>query len=368
VAVAAFLLLVARGLRVSVRAVAGWFRRARPRHRLVAAASILAVVVGLAVVEPRAHPVDTDAVTQARHASVWERPAVRSGGPGSAVPWTTLSRKGQQFVAGGPDAAQIARVTGRPAMDPVRVYVGKASAPTLSARVHLAISELRRTGGLHRAAIVVAVPTGSGWVNPAAPAAAEYLYGGDLATVTVQYSTVPSWQEYLEGLTAVEDTSKDLLRAVNQAVDELPVAERPRVLIYGESLGALGALLALTSDEPGLHTDGQLWAGVPAQAPNSAPGADQQRLVHADDPVAAWSPKLLWGPTPERPDHWLPVVSFWQATADLVAAYAIPYGHGHRYGDEFVDAWHQLAPAIGVPGAAPTDRLMAVRSALPLEH
>jgi uncharacterized membrane protein len=39
-----------------------------------------------------------------------------------------------------------------------------------------------------------------------------------------------------------------------------------------------------------------------------------------------------------------PVLSFWQATADGLAARLVPDGHGHRYGAELEGAWRRLAP------------------------
>ena len=53
--------------------------------------------------------------------------------------------------------------------------------------------ELERTGGFDRAVLAVIATTGTGWVNPAVPAALEYLYAGDTAVVAMQYSYLPSW-------------------------------------------------------------------------------------------------------------------------------------------------------------------------------
>jgi len=61
---------------------------------------------------------------------------------------------------------------------------------------------------------------------------------------------------------------------------------------------------------------------------------------------------------------WFPLISFWQATADMAAAYDIPNGHGHRYAAEFVDAWNEIAPAHHLPGAAPATSFEAIRAAV----
>jgi len=278
----------------------------------------------------------------------------------------TVGVKGEEFLHSRPDAATISRVTGRPARTPVRVYVGRRAATTPAARAELAVAELDRAGGFDRAAVLVNVPTGSGWVNPKAGAALEYLYGGDVATVVTQYAGVPSWIAYLRGGEGVQTSARTLIDAVRARLDQMPAGHRPRLLVYGESLGAWGGLRAYdrAGDGTGLagHTDGALWAGVPGGVPGRADG--MRALVHADDPVPAWSLTLMLHGSPDWPAHWLPFVSFWQATGDVIAAPLTPPGFGHRYGPELVDAWRPLIRTADVPTAVPPDRLSAVRAAI----
>ncbi len=97
-------------------------------------------------------------------------------------------------------------------------------------------------GGLDRAVLLVVLPTGSGWVNPAAADAVEVLAGGDVATVTVQYDDRPSYQSFLSG---GGERAAEQARALLDALDRALVAragDRPRVVVYGESLGAVGGL------------------------------------------------------------------------------------------------------------------------------
>ncbi len=68
-------------------------------------------------------------------------------------------------------------------------------------------------------------------------------------------------------------------------------------------------------------------------------------VVHRDDPVPAWTPALLIRPAPAWRHSWLPVVSFWRVTADVIAADTTPVGHGYRYGPELLRAWRTLTPA-----------------------
>lgn len=354
------LVLAARLLRRVVVVTVRRLARSRVVTRIVVVAAVVAVL-GAAGSDVPTVPSPGARPTAAWVGAMQARTAVRSGGTGSLVPWESLGVKGQQFVASGPTAAGIEAVTGRPAIEPIRVYVGLATAPTARTRSQVALRELERTGAFDRSVIVLAVPTGSGWVNPAAPSALEYLHGGDVATVAVQYSDVPSWLEYLQGLGKAEATSRALLDAVDGVTAAMPPAQRPRVIVYGESLGALSALTALSTSD--VRSDAALWVGVPADAP-AVDLPDQVRIVHRDDPVAIWSPRLLLGPTPQWRSTWMPLVTFWQATADMAAAYDIPNGHGHRYAAEFVDAWNEIAPAGRRPGSAPPARYEAIRRAV----
>lgn len=262
---------------------------------------------------------------------------LRSGYSGSLVPWDTLGAEGQTFVQAGPKRAEIAQAAGHAALDPVRVYVGVRSVPTLGQRARLAITELERSGAFARSTILVVVPTGSGWVNPAAVASAEYLTAGDLATVAVQYAERPSWAEYLLGTGRAEDTATTLVSAVRARLERIPSPLRPQLLVFGESLGAIAARSAST------WADQSLLVGAPGSAWFPASPQRGMALLHADDPVGWWSPRLLFQRPHGWPGRWLPLVSFWQVTGALLMAIDAAPGHGHHYGPELAAAW---APAI----------------------
>ena len=87
-----------------------------------------------------------------------------------------------------------------------------------------------------------------------------------------------------------------------------------------------------------------LLAGPPAGS-IAADGLHRQVLVNRSDPVADWSPALIWRPT--RPTHqrvdtgtalrrpqWIPVASFISRSIDLLSARSFGSGVGHRYGPE----------------------------------
>lgn len=56
----------------------------------------------------------------------------------------------------------------------------------------LALEEMIRTGAFRRKILVVASPTGTGWMDPASYDALEYMHDGDVATVAAQYSYLQS--------------------------------------------------------------------------------------------------------------------------------------------------------------------------------
>jgi uncharacterized membrane protein len=118
---------------------------------------------------------------------------LRSGSRQSLVSWESLGHQGRIFVEGGPTVAQLAAFSGAPATEPIRAYAGLNSADGITATAELAARELQRTGGLRRAVVAVGTTTGTGWINEAEADALEYMYNGNTAIVSMQYSFLPSW-------------------------------------------------------------------------------------------------------------------------------------------------------------------------------
>lgn len=340
------------GAAAAVRAAAG---RGRQRTAVAAAAVPLLLATG-----NTALPVFAPAATAAPgRVAVSTDPAT----------WAVAGREGRRFLAPvGPGQAREA-TTPPTAVRPLRVYVPRDAAASAAERARLAVAALERSGGLDRAVVLVAVPTGSGWVNRVAPAALEDRRGGGVATVAVQYASSPSWLAYLRGGEGADESVRSLLAALRTALDDRqrshPGRIRPRVLVYGESLGAWAGLRVSGDGQLPPGADGALWVGVPAgsrpspSSPSSPPsGVVDDRpgdrgcrcvvaLTHADDPVASWSPDLALRPSPAWRHRWLPVLSFWQATADLVIARSVPDGHGHHYGHELPGAWERVEAEAG---------------------
>jgi uncharacterized membrane protein len=181
-----------------------------------------------------------------------------SGGPGSGVAWATLSRQGRRNVSTVLRADQIEKVMGEPAAaEPIRVFVGLESAATEAERLALAVSELERTGAFDRELLMVISPTGTGYVNYVAVETTAYLARGNLASVAMQYSLRPSPLS-LDRVAEGRRQYRMLVDAIHNTLAERPPEKRPRLVLFGESLGAW------TSQDAFAHrgTQGLLDAGV----------------------------------------------------------------------------------------------------------
>ncbi|MGR7027056.1 alpha/beta hydrolase [Geodermatophilus sp. URMC 62] len=324
--------------------------------------------------------------------------AERSGGPGSLIGWGSLGREGRTFVGTGPSADDIAAFTGAPAPQPVRAYAGLDSAPTAELRAGLAVDDLVRAGGLDRAVLAVVTTTGSGWVDPGAVDSLEYLAGGDTAAVAIQYSYLPSFVSYVVDSDRARESGRELFDAVYDRWSRLPLDDRPRLVVVGESLGSFGAETAFSGEHDLRNrTAGAVLAGPPqfntlfrefvddrdAGSPEIAPeyrdgrtvrftddptqdvapasepwdGTRVLYLVHASDPVVWWTPELVYARPTWLEEHrgddvvdavrWIPFVTFWQVTADMPFATNVPDGHGHVYTSQYVDAWAQVLQPPG---------------------
>ncbi|MGX7732161.1 alpha/beta hydrolase [Rhodococcus sp. 2H158] len=330
-----------------------------------------------------------------------EQPAtsLRSGGPGSVVPWDSLGWQGRSFIGSGPSTEEITQFTERPALEPIRIYAGLASADDSESRAAAAVEDLNRAGGFQRGNLLVVTTTGSGWVDPALVDAFEYLTGGDGATVAMQYSYLPSWISYLVDQSKAREAGRDMFDAVYDTWSKLPQDNRPRLFVAGESLGSFGGETAFSGEyDLRNRTSGTLFAGPPnfntlfrefsdRRAPDSPeiepvyqngrtvrftndpqteiPPADTPwdgsrvlYLMHPSDPIVWWSPDLIlgepdWiGQAPGRDVleemFWIPFVTFWQVTADLPFSTGVPGGHGHKYTSGYVDGWNEVMQPTGI--------------------
>ncbi len=324
---------------------------------------------------------------------------MKTGSEHSLISWEALGGRGRRFVTQSPSADDIGAFMDAEAvaMDPVRVYVGLSAADTPAERAQLALQELQRVGAFERSVMVLATPTGRGWVDPAALNTVEYLHRGDIATATMQYSYLPSHLALLvEGEYGAEN-ARALFTTVYAYWSGLPEDERPRLYLHGLSLGSLNSDLSFDFydiiDDP-FH--GALWSGPPfrsdtwrtvtqerdAGSPSWLPtfrdgavvrfmnqyqGLDAANgawgdfriayLQYGSDPITFFEPRILyrepeWLREPRAPDvlpelRWYPVVTMLQLLGDLAVGRAPP-GYGHTIAAEhYFDAWVALTEPNG---------------------
>lgn len=322
---------------------------------------------------------------------------LRSGGPGSLVTWSSLGREGRTFVSHGPDVAALTDFNRAPAVEPIRSFVGLGSGKDLRANAEIAADELVRAGGLNREVVAVGSATGSGWVNRATVDSLEYMYNGNVATVVMQYSYLPSWLSFIVDSERARQAGSALFEAVDERIRALPEADRPRLVVFGESLGSFGAEAAFgTVPTIAARTDGALltgptfnntlWSDATSARDRGSPqwlpvyddgrqvrfiadGSDLARptapwpgsrivyLQHPSDPIAWWSPDLIldqpdWLSEPRGRDvlgsvRWIPFITFLQLSADMAVAVDVPDGHGHNYLSAIPTAWQSILSPPG---------------------
>lgn len=294
-----------------------------------------------------------------------------TGGAYSLAPYDTLGLQGRRLVSVATTADDIEAVMGEsPRNDPVRVFIGVDSADSIDERVELAIQELRRTGGFDRSTIIAASPAGTGYVNYITVEATELMARGDVATVAIQYGSLPS----MLSMNKVAEASALYAELVARLRAEIDTLDRGiRLYAYGESLGAQTGQNGIESiwDGTDLPVDGALWVGTPSgtglfdqlTTDDGVPVFDRPEQViehvdsgeptppaiylnHDNDPVASFAPSTfssmpVWIREADRGrgvnpyQRWLPGIAFWQGLIDTKNAATVVPGEfkstGHDY-------------------------------------
>ncbi len=321
-----------------------------------------------------------------------------TGSATSLISWKDLGRQGRGFVVSGPSREAIEDLTGSAAMRPVRVYVGLGAAETPEERAKLAVEEMKRVGAFDRSLLVVAIPTGTGWIDEAAVDTLEYLHRGDTAIVAQQYSYLTSYISLFVEPGYSKASAKALFNAVYGHWRRLPADTRPRLYLHGLSLGSSGSeqsmnLYLVLGDL--IH--GAVWSGPPFTNPSWAaftqgrdpespfwlprfadgslvrftnqqnaldiPGAQwgPMRIVYlqyASDPITFFSTDLFFrepswligtrGPDVSPDLEWIPIVTGLQVAFDMIGASALGPGLGHHYAaSHYIDAWIAVTEADG---------------------
>lgn len=317
----------------------------------------------------------------------------QAGSEASLIDWAAMGQPGRDFVMDGPDAEAISAFTGKPATNPIRVYVGRANGETPQERADLALAELKRLNAFDREVLIVTSPTGTGWMDPGSHDPVEYMHNGDIATVSVQYSYLQSpLALVLETRTGLNQATA-LLDVVHAYWRTLPKDRRPRLYAHGLSLGAWSSMYATNLfrlvDDP---IDGAFWVGPPfpsrfwqhvqkAREPGSPwvlPTVGSGSLVrysshfsdasqavsdwgdmrivflqYSSDPIVFYDPHSVWRAPPwmnEPPAEdvsrhlvFIPVVTHFQLALDMALSFGAPPGHGHAYvARDYITPWAEV--------------------------
>jgi uncharacterized membrane protein len=335
-----------------------------------------------------------------------------SGSPESISPFADLGQQGRRFVTDVLTPEYIDETMGEEgAAHPIRVFIGYNSEPLYpSGRAEMALDELDRTGAFDRSYLVLVSPTGTGWVDQTMIESAEMFTRGDIATCVIQYGKYPSFLS-LQKVALGRAQFRLLLWGVAQRLAGRPPEERPKVLVFGESLGAW------TSSDVVMHNgiagfdhygiDKALWAGLPWMAKWSKDGmgrsssdlvpegtvgvfdrpeelealTQQERsalraiiLSHDNDPIAVMGPDLAirepeWlkgergrGVPPDM--VWTPIVTGIQVMVDAANAMVTVPGHFGSFGHDYrADMARMVYLGLDLP-ASTEEQIVAVEEAL----
>ncbi len=275
-------------------------------------------------------------------------------------------------------------------MRPIRAYASLKAADSVEERVDLVMRELERQGAFRRKYLFLGAPTGGGHVNPIAMELVERMAKGDVASVGIQYGTLPS----VLSIGKVDD-ARDMLRLLMTRIRDRirakhPGGGGPKVLLYGESLGGWASQGVLdTAAEAAERRTGRaadplremgidtaVWIGIPGfsrfrsdrlgaggmQAMSSVAELDRidpaarararaWELSHFDDPVHRADLATIWrrpkwlpadGRNPKgvgAEERWRPVLTFFDtiyrtlasANKEVIGQFT---DHGHDYRKE----------------------------------
>jgi uncharacterized membrane protein len=306
-----------------------------------------------------------------------------SGSEESTSPFVDLGLQGRRFVTDVVSPELLEEVLEEPAgKTPIRVFIGYNSEPMYSmGRTEMAMAELERTGAFDRANLLLVSPTGTGWVDQTMIESAEFLAKGDIATCLIQYGRFPSFLS-VQKVALGRHQFRALLWSVRQRLAERPPEDRPKIFVFGESLGAWASsdILMFAGIDGFDHygIDKALWVGLPGLAkwsrngmargrsnlvPDGSVGvfdnpdeiealtAEQQDklratiLSHDNDPIAVLSTDLMvrkpdWlDGTPGRgvPDDmvYTPMTTFLQIAIDAMNAMVTVPGHFGSFGHDY---------------------------------
>ena len=425
------LLLLGRSLRVATNGLAAGVLRIgpvarristlpQPRKRWMAqvsrlAVALIALVLALGLIQG-GFGLLVQSYDQVNADSSGQSPAnlgENSGSSASLAPWQTLGREGRYYVGNTMAPEQISKITGRPAGLPLRLYVGMQQGDTPQARTDLALAELDRSGAWEREYLAIIAVTGTGWVDPDAINSLEIVTNGEVASIAVQYSAVPSWIGFVIDPATTQEQNANTIQAILDAWRARPADSRPQLILFGESLGSFGSQAAWPAGSTPADVTREIqhviWIGPPSQSrlwkqwqaertsgPAWQPIIGDGRIArafindvelaeatpldgpainfsaHPNDPVVYWSPDLLFsrpdwmdplGPGVDPHLRYYPIITFLSIGMDLISGGGPPEV-GHNYSGD-------IGPAVALTVAPPwwTRQMTAdLQQALPGLH
>jgi len=336
-----------------------------------------------------------------------------SGSSESLLPFGDLGQQGRRYVTDVVTPELIKEVLGEDAVaQPIRTYVGFNSQPLYpTGRAELALAELDRTGAFDRSWLLLVSPTGTGWVDHTLIETAELLARGDIATCCIQYGRYPSFLS-VQKVALGRLQFRLLLWGIQQRLKERPAERRPRVLVFGESLGAWTSsdVVMFQGIEGFDHygIDRALWVGLPGMAKWSRNGmargsstqvpegtvevfdrheqlqglSEEARarlraviLSHDNDPIAVLGPDLLVQPPPwlggsqrgrgvPQTMPWVPLITFIQTAMDAANAMVSVPGQFGSFGHDYrADIVRFVQDAYQLP-AASEEQIAAIEQML----
>lgn len=335
-----------------------------------------------------------------------------SGSQASISPFADLGQQGRRFVTDVLTPEYIDDAMGETgAVHPIRVFIGYNSEPMYpTGRAEMALTEMDRLGAFDRDYIVLASPTGTGWIDQTFIESAELLARGNIASVCIQYGKFPSFLS-VQKVALGRAQFRLLLWGVKQRLEERAPEDRPKVLVFGESLGAwTSSDVVMFNGIRGFDhygIDKALWVGLPWLAKWSKGGmsrgsselvpegtvgvfdrpeqlmelpdgerADLRAVIlsHDNDPIAVMGPDLLirepeWlrnerGRGVPSTMTWSPLVTAIQVLVDAANAMVMVPGHFGSFGHDYrADMATFVSKGLGLPYAT-DEQLNAVEESL----
>ncbi|MCP4306618.1 MAG: hypothetical protein GY788_17455 [bacterium] len=336
-----------------------------------------------------------------------------SGSEESLLPFEDLGQQGRRYVNDVATPELIEEVLGEPAVaQPIRVYVGYNTEPIYpTGRAELALAELDRVNAFDRSYLLLVAPTGTGWVDHTMIESAELLTRGDIATCCVQYGKFPSFLS-LQKVALGRSQFRLLLWGIRERLRDRAPEDRPKVLIFGESLGAWASSdVVMYQGIAGFDhygVDRALWFGLPGLAKWSRNGmargsselvpegtvgvfdhpdqlaalSDEERdqlraviLSHDNDPIAQLVPDIAikqpsWISDGERGRNvspsmvWIPIVTMTHTMLDAANAMVTVPGQFLSYGHDYrADTAALVRDAFHLPGVT-EEQMTRIESSL----